>query len=226
MLSGLKELEKNGYLTRIKLSTGKIEYHLKYYNTQAPKTPKPKLGFPQAGENATISNKEEENKKEVFLSESADSESFSVKADEKKSDVLMQNEAKLKKLISDGEFSKEKYRFPENGPFDWRYLVNNGKGLSVAKLIVAIYWREKSLDKYPGKKYSYATKGLASGVMMQEMKYAKELASMIDFWDVKKLVEVVDGKFESMFKNKPYEWKVKNLCNYAYLLNEPDGQEQ
>lgn len=55
VLSGIKELEKEGYLSRKKHGSGRVEYFLKYTN---PKSAKPTVAKPHSAESRLISNKD------------------------------------------------------------------------------------------------------------------------------------------------------------------------
>lgn len=60
LYSGIKDLEKFGYLVRHRLSSGKMEYTVTYQ----PKTEKASLGNSLAGKNGPLSNKEQLTNKE------------------------------------------------------------------------------------------------------------------------------------------------------------------
>ena len=56
-------------------------------------------------------------------------------------------------------------------------------------------------------------------MIVREMKEAKQLASAIEFKDFRKLVELVDDKYQEMFKSRGgFEWKLKNLVENVDLL--------
>jgi len=144
--------------------------------------------------------------------------SYKPRGTKRTTDIKQLNEASLKHWVESGVFNGAEYDFSEDGPYDWRYIINKGSGLSASKAMLAFYWREKSKFKKFGKPYSFPSKGAASNMMMTEMRYAEQLSSAIKFSELKPLIEKVDDKFSAMFKDKVFEWKLKNLSDNIDLV--------
>jgi hypothetical protein len=58
-----------------------------------------------------------------------------------KTDTFKKNQETLNEL-KEKEFIKDEYNLTEN-TYGWKYLINKGKGISVEKYIVALYWKGK-----------------------------------------------------------------------------------
>lgn len=133
------------------------------------------------------------------------------------SDTYHATQKSIEKSISAYQ-TKPKYQRLPTDPFDWRYLIDGGKGLNPSKLFVAIYWQQK--EELSDKKFSYSfkRKEQAEAALVSELKFASQLAEALTVNEFKKKLEQVDElAFDEKSYEYSYEWKLstilKNLHN-------------
>ena len=128
-------------------------------------------------------------------------------------EIYKENEKRIKELIKEGEFLKEKYDFPEEGPYDWRYVINKGKGLTATKYMLALYWLEKRKCTVPGwSRYAFNNKQRAGMVITMELADAKKLAGAIPFKEFPELVRRADARaYDEAKEDYKWEWKLTTL---------------
>lgn len=153
-------------------------------------------------------------KKQGYLSRRAPRPILSKDEQEKlQTDIYKENEQRVRTLVESKEFEKEKYNFSEEGPFDWRYIINKGKRLTPAKYILALYWLEKSKCKIPDwSTYKFTNKERAAMAMQMELADAKKLASVIKFSEFRDLVNRADARaYNEKAGDYTWEWKLATL---------------
>jgi hypothetical protein len=140
----------------------------------------------------------------------------SQETDGKFTDTRNKNQETINKLVEAGEFKKPEYKV-EDGVYDWRYLISEGKRLNSVKYIVALFWKEKQgyerlRDQY-GCSYVFKTKDKCISVLTKDSKSGgTELANCIEFSELPKLIEIVDDSaWDDKQKRYVYEWQISTL---------------
>ncbi len=135
LVSGIKELEKIGYLTRTRLPNGKVEYKIDY----EPDTGNPNEGKSPSGKTQAVSNKDIHTNKDSKTNNSAASASGKLKKGSKQPLSLMEfvvlmREGKSRHVKLIGEYADEiKPKFSTEG--EWYVFMN--RNLRIASEVAA-----------------------------------------------------------------------------------------
>jgi hypothetical protein len=139
-----------------------------------------------------------------------------------KTDTFKKNQETLNEL-KEKEFIKDEYNLTEN-TYGWKYLINKGKGISVEKYIVALYWKgkqkKKALRDQYGYTFEFATKDMAMTQFLRDLPFAKQIADCVEFKDIPKLIEIADSKAydDKSLKMYKWDWQISTLVKYINLL--------
>jgi hypothetical protein len=142
----------------------------------------------------------------------------------KETETYQKNDRWLKEMTTEGEFQKSIYNYSESGPFDWRYLINHGKGLNPVRYVLALYWKRKQeftrLREDFGSSYSFSVRDLAKMALKRDWRVAKEIASCMTFEQFKKLIDIADERAWDDKQNKyKWEWQLSTLMKDIEKLN-------
>jgi hypothetical protein len=161
--------------------------------------------------------------KEEDTSSYDDAPNSSFKKNAIKTQTYLKNEVRLNELLTSGEFEKSKYEFSASGPYDWRYVVNHGKGLTPERYMLAVYWREKSeytkLQESFFSEMVYEDKDRTDALIKRDINDARALARCIEFKQLPRLIEIADEKaWDEKRGEYAWEWKLHTLLKYIEQL--------
>jgi len=135
-----------------------------------------------------------------------DSKKTTKKKEVKKTANYIAIEENLKKLIEKGEFEKEIYNFPIKGIYDWRFLINHGKGLTPVNFYMAIGCRLKTELTDRIFVYESDTKeGFMSLINGKDWANIKKIVDVVKYKDFKGLLEFTNSEAWDDKRNE-YKW--------------------
>jgi hypothetical protein len=139
--------------------------------------------------------------------------------EEEKTDIYIKNQEYIKQNKS--TYLDGKFNYPsKDGLFDWKYLIDHGKGLHPTKLFVAKYMQMKQKLSDGIYKYEYKDKKAVINIYDSERKCAKQLADMFTYQEFQDLIEFTDKEtWDTKLKQYRFEYKLSTLVKYSAKFN-------
>ena len=167
-----------------------------------------------APNNTSINNTKKDSTESVDSTKSSKGEE-----EEVKSEAYVKNEEYIKQKKE--AFADKKFDYPDkDGLYDWRYLIDHGKGLHPTKLFVAKYMETKDRLSNGIYKYRFKYKYNAMQAYNSERGNAKKLASMFTY---KEFIELLDFTESEVWDEKTseykFEWKLSTAIKYMAKFN-------